>query len=311
MNKRYWALVAAAALILGGTARFHGSGRDISDFALPERTALGLSPEFYEFHPDEETLVQAALQLDSPLHPPITSYGLLPIYLARGIAEALAIAYDAELTDLRASPLRPPLFAAVRLFSAGLSILCLITLWVSARVHFGHSVAALATALLAAFPISIQLAHYYTVDGVLTLMIVIATVCFVSAIRIGRYDLYILSGICVGLTAAVRLNGLLLVPTLIVAHCAFSTDGSIKSWFKQAANPRLWCAGLAALVTIFLLQPYLILQPDLMARSESSNDFGFSALVARGEILRPWSLFDISTPPFAHYLARLIPLATG
>jgi tetratricopeptide (TPR) repeat protein len=310
-NKRHWALLAAAALILGAAARFNGIGRDLSDFVLPERAALGVAPEFYEFHPDEETLVHAALQLDSSVHPPITSYGLLPLYLVRGIFEVLSIAYDADATDLQASPLRSQLFAAVRLFSAALSILCLISLWLLARANFGHSIAALSTALLAAFPIAIQLAHYYTVDGIFTLLVVIATACLISAIRTSRYDRYVLTGICIGVAAAVRLNGLLLLPTMVAAHCAFSSDRSIKAWFNQAASPRLWCAGLATLATLLLLQPYLILQPELMMRSESSNDFGFSALVARGEILRPWSLIDISTPPYAHYLTRLIPLAAG
>ena len=313
MNRKpYWSLVAVAALILGVAARFHGIDRDRTDFLLPERAALGISQEFYEFHPDEETLVNAALQLETPLRPPTTSYGLLPIYVARGIVEALSMAYDADLSELRASPLRPHLFAAVRVFSAGFSILCLIGLWVLARAYFGSSVAALSTALLAAFPIAIQLAHYYTVDGVFTLMVVISTACFIKAIRSYRYDLYLLSGICIGLTAAVRLNGLLLVPTLVVAHYTFGTaERSLVSWLRQAAAPRLWCAGAAALATLLLLPPYLLVQPELMTRAESSNDFGFSALVAGGEILRPWTLFDISTPPFIHYLARLLPLATG
>ena len=136
--------------------------------------------------------------------------------------------------------------------------------------------------------------------------------CFINAIRSYRYDLYFLCGICIGLTAAVRLNGLLLLPTLFVAHCAVDpAEKSLISRLRQAADLRLWCAGVTAVATLLLLQPYLLVQPELMMRAESSNDFGFSALVAGGEILRPWSLFDISTPPFVHYLARLIPLATG
>ena len=311
-SKPYWSLVAVVALTLGGAARFNGIDRDRSDFVLPERAAPGVGEEFYEFHPDEETLVHAASQLETPLRPPTTSYGLLPIYLARGIVEALSMAYDVDLGELRASPIRPRLFMAVRFFSAGLSMLCLIGMWLLARAYFSSAVAALSTALLAAFPIAIQLAHYYTVDGVFTLLVVISTACFIKTLRTYRYDLYLLSGICVGLTAAVRLNGLLLFPTLIVAHCAFGTaERSLVSWLRQAAAPRLWCAGGAAAATLLLLQPYLLVQPELMMRAESSNDFGFSALVAAGEILRPWSLFDISTPPFIHYISSLIPLATG
>ena len=311
-RKTYWHLAAVVALILGGAARFHGIDRDRSDFLLPERAALGIGQEFYEFHPDEETLVDAALQLETPLRPPTTSYGMLPVYLARGVVEAVSMAHDVDLIELRSSPFRPHIFVAARLLSAGLSMLCLIVLWIVARAYFGSFVAALSTALLAAFPLAIQLAHYYTVDGVFTLMVVITTACFIKAIQTRRYDLYLLAGVCVGLTAAVRLNGLLLMPTLIVAHWGLgTTERSPESLLRQAANPRLWCTGAATLTTLLLLQPYLLFQPELIMRAESSDDFGFSALVASGEILRPWTLFDISTPPFVHYFTRLIPLATG
>ena len=60
--------LAAAALLFGSVTRFYGHGRDLSHFVLPERVAeYGIATDFYEFHPDEETLVRAALQLETPL----------------------------------------------------------------------------------------------------------------------------------------------------------------------------------------------------------------------------------------------------
>ncbi|MFL2541770.1 MAG: hypothetical protein ACJ0UT_07335 [Candidatus Latescibacterota bacterium] len=39
---------------------------------------------------------------------------------------------------------------------------------------------------------------------------------------------------------------------------------------------------MAALTTLLLLQPYLATQPEILLRTDFSNDFGYSYLVARG-----------------------------
>ena len=86
MSIRTWYWTATAlCLLLGVGLRFAGLTRGTSDFVLPEAQQQGVERAFYTFHPDEETLIRAALELDwqSPFDPPITSYGLLPLYLAR------------------------------------------------------------------------------------------------------------------------------------------------------------------------------------------------------------------------------------
>jgi hypothetical protein len=66
-----------------GGSQSHGSSRGASDF-VPTETG---TTAFYAFHPDEETLIRAALDLNlrSPLDPPLTAYGLLPMYMARAV----------------------------------------------------------------------------------------------------------------------------------------------------------------------------------------------------------------------------------
>ena len=70
----------------------------------------------------------------------------------------------------------------------------------------------------------------------------------------------------------------------------------------------MWFAGLAALVTLLLLQPYLVTQPEIMHRTGFSDDFGYSLQVARGEVLRPWSMVDMHTVSFLHYWTDMWPL---
>jgi hypothetical protein len=79
----------------------------------------------------------------------------------------------------------------------------------------------------------------------------------------------------------------------------------VGAGFKR---PDMW---LAALVTLLLLQPYLVTQPEIMQRTGFSDDFGYSLQVARGEVLRPWSMVDMHTVSFLHYWTDMWPQAVG
>ena len=68
---------------------------------------------------------------------------------------------------------------------------------------------------------------------------------------------------------------------------------------------------LAALAALLVLEPYLLTAPEVLQRNDFSDDFGYSVQVARGEILRPWSLADMHTVPFLHYWTQLWPQAVG
>lgn len=52
------AVCVAAAIALGCVLRFVGLTRGQSDFVLPEAAAAGRTEAFYNFHPDEETLLR-------------------------------------------------------------------------------------------------------------------------------------------------------------------------------------------------------------------------------------------------------------
>ena len=81
-NGLYWAGLAFC-LLLGAWLRLAGLERGISDFSPSDQF------EYYRFHPDEETVVRAALASVDPFDPPFTAYGLLPVYvLAHGIVDA-------------------------------------------------------------------------------------------------------------------------------------------------------------------------------------------------------------------------------
>ena len=139
-----------------------------------------------------------------------------------------------------------------------------------------------------------------------------------AAARSQRRSTYILCGVLIGLTAAVRLNGLSIWFLLLVAQVLSGLD-SAEGRFSprqllaslRAMGGGVWLAALAAAAVLILLQPYLVTAPTLLWQTQSTSDFGYSLRVATGEILRPWSLVDVHTIPYLHYWTHLWPLGVG
>jgi hypothetical protein len=88
-------------------AHWIGLTRGLSDYVPPG----GGSAAFYNFHPDEETLIRAALTLENPLKPPLTAYGALPVYLLK------AVLVGHEVADIDAATTAADIFYKVRLLA--------------------------------------------------------------------------------------------------------------------------------------------------------------------------------------------------
>ena len=81
IDRRIAIALVVVGVLLMAWVRFAGLTRGASDFTASETETTA----FYAFPPDEETLIRAALDLDCPLDPPLTAYGMLPMYLARAV----------------------------------------------------------------------------------------------------------------------------------------------------------------------------------------------------------------------------------
>ena len=77
LTSKHYLLAVALCLLLGAGLRIVGLERGASDLGP------GGAPAFHTFHPDEATLVRAALAPIDPFDPPFTAYGLLPVYVLR------------------------------------------------------------------------------------------------------------------------------------------------------------------------------------------------------------------------------------
>jgi len=305
-------LLLLACMVLAAWLRFDGLTRGTSDFVLPEQTQVGVETVFYNFHPDEETLVRAVLRLDNPLEPPLTAYGLLPMYLLRAVLEAACWGAGREGLDIDSLVDRPFIFTVARVTAALLSWVSVWLVWGLGRRFFCGPVALLAAYFMAVAPVAVQQAHFYTVDGVFTFCALVFFCVALSAVSTSHRGLYVLAGALVGATGAVRLNGLLLGLVLVAGHILVAAEGAHRPFVRRSLRrSELWLAGAAAVLVLIVLQPYLIVEPALLGRSAGTDDFAYSVEIARGGILRPWSLVDVHTMPYLHYWTHLWPLGVG
>jgi len=288
-------LLIVPFVVLAFYAHWVGLSRGLSDYVPPGREAAA----FYHFHPDEETLVRAALALENPLKPPLTAYGALPVYLLK------AVLLGHEGADLDAASTAAQIFRKARLLAVFVSFANLLLLYFLAVRLVGHTAALWAVLLLAFSPLAIQQAHFYTVDGVFTLLSLAMLWALLRAVRADSLRAYAPAAILVGCAGAVRLNGLLLGAILVAAYFFHVREVNLR----RLVLPVL--CGLLALVVLAILQPYLVADPSLLWRDHSHGDFAFSLGIAKGDVLQTWTLLDVHTIAYWHHLTALLPLAMG
>lgn len=276
-------------------AHWIGLTRGLSDYVPPG----GGSAAFYNFHPDEETLIRAALTLENPLKPPLTAYGALPVYLLK------AVLVGHEVVDIDAATTAADIFYKVRLLAVLVSLGNLCGLWCLGRLFAGREVVIVALLLMAFSPLAIQQAHFYTVDGVFTLLSLATLWAVLRASRADTLRAYMPAAILVGCIGAVRLNGLLLGAILVAAYFVHVREVNVRRLLLPAL------CGLLAAAVLAVLQPYLVADPSLLWRDRTHGDFAFSLGIAKGDVLQTWTLLDVHTIAYWHQLTKLLPLATG
>jgi tetratricopeptide (TPR) repeat protein len=301
---RYKVLLALI-LLLGGWLRFAGLTRGVSDFALPEQRAAGQEQAFYQFHPDEETLVQAASRAVDPFQPPFTAYGMLPLYLLRGVLKAGSWVLGWNVEDF--APRDPRLYLAARTVAALLSCAVLALTWGLGAHCFGQWAALGGIWVVALAPGAVQQAHFFIVDGLFAALSVAGLWAVLLAVERGRRGWYAAAGILTGALGGVRYNGLLLGLVLLAGHVAAGKGDRLRRLWSG----ELYLAGGLAVVVLLALHPFLLAEPGLLQRAQDNADFALSLRFARGEVLQPWTLVDVHTIPYWDHWFELWPWIAG
>jgi hypothetical protein len=284
----------------------------------------------YLFHPDERKilLVASGLRLpanvleffssDSPLNPKFFAYGSFPIYLLKMLS---VFAPPSSLVV----PWRED-FVAMAMLGRALSALfdlgTIALTFLLARRLYGATVGLLAAVCLALTVLHIQLAHFYAVDTLLT-MLVVATMYFAArfAQTRARRDAVAL-GIAFGLALATKISAAPLIVPIVVAVVTDDQRPKTEdrrpntgvSVIGQRSSVNWVCAILAqirnvrrelryilavALVAFIVTQPYALLDPI-----RYFGQIGTESLVARGWLDYPYTRQYADTLPYVYPIVQ-------
>jgi hypothetical protein len=295
MTRRRTHLLLLLVLVAGAALRFWHL-----DWGTDPATG-----RFQALHPDEAELLRASAALGDG-HPEITAYGPVALALPWITAPAVSLLTDAELFGPTEADRRST-FLWARGLSALAATLTILLTWALGRRLGGPTAGLLAAGFLAVAVLAIQQAHYYTVDGLVTLLTTAGLWLSVRGDRPGPRDLVEL-GLIAGLAAATRLNGGLLA--LPVALVALRPDEAVPFDARRAAR-RLLIAGAAALALFLGLQPHLLVDPATLLDPTRPGSAAASAAIATGEIRRIWTLYDSAQTPILFHLTSLLYHAIG
>ncbi len=259
---------------------------------------------YQSVHPDEATLLSAAGDLRHTLKPSITSYGALSLYLPWSATQPLAW-FGVEPFDFADDTSARWTVLLARSISAAAAVLSLWLTWALGLRLGGSRAGLLGAALLAVCVLPIQQAHFYTVDTAFTAATLAGLLAAVRLMSNRSVLAWVLAGLMVGATAALRINGLaLLVPVTVVGLMPLlhaRTPAIIRHTAGRGA-----IVGAAALLTLVMLQPYMILDPAHYFAYGGINNLRSVLTIAVGDMSRIWTLYDSAQTPVLFHLGSLL-----
>lgn len=144
------------------------------------------------------------------------------------------------------------------------------------RVHDSTAGALLAAALLAVCPLLVAQSHYLTVDSTLALMVTLSLWSGLYMMQDGRVRSYLLAGLVFGLTVTTKVNAVIIIASLGLAH-VLGTMQRRPGWLKWLlAQPALF--GVGGLVGLVIGYPGFVLD---------SRNFFTNFFMHAGKWVRP------------------------
>ena len=193
------------------------------------------------FHPDERQILMVAeglswprdpallLSPTSPLNPHFFAYGSFPIYLLRGFTALAQRGGWGWAVANRATLLG-------RLISALFDTFTVLATYLLGRKAFDRRTGLLAALLITFGVLHIQLSHFYTVDTLVTPLILLAVSKAVDVARRGQRRDGIWLGLLLGMALATKVSVLPLLVVALVAWLIFAWPGGINHSRAQNAG---------------------------------------------------------------------------
>jgi hypothetical protein len=263
------------------------------------------------FHPDERQILMVAsglswprdpwllLSPNSPLNPQFFAYGSLPIYLLRALTELAGRSGWGWAVANRSTLLG-------RVLSALFDTLTVLATYLLGRKVFNRRVGLLAALCVTFTVLHIQLAHFYTVDTLLTTLIVLTVNKAVDVARRGRRCDGAWLGVLLGMALATKVSVLPLIAVALVAWLAFAwPTGTHRSGIETSEKPAVRYT-LRSLLSVIDLRPAMRTL-WVQARGGILLTFGLAALCFA--LLQPYALIDAYS--FVTAIGREIAMAQG
>jgi hypothetical protein len=273
-------LALLIALALGAAMRFHGLMWDAP----------------YFFNPDENRLIGWAADLRYP-GSPNPGHGNASLYLLKW-ADFIGSVFWGQPTNVSAH-------LAARILTASVGSLGIFICYLVAKKACGKAVAILATAFTAFTVLHIQLSHFHPLDMTLIAFMLAALYFTLSVTKGGGYRAYIMAGICIGLSVATRINGVIVLFPLLVAHLvkggwpASPLLQSMASLIKRLFQKEFIVACICALGVFLVINPALVLDP-------SARSFFLWELMGAGGYFRPQRTLQFEGTTPLYYLTNLL-----
>ena len=271
------------------------------------------------FHPDERKILMVVERLawpesplalfssSSSLNPGFFAYGSLPLYLLRLGISLLAMRWP-EWTSISRY------YVLGRALSATFDTLTVWATYLLAKKVFDRRVAILAAAFMTFTVLHIQLAHFYTVDTLLTLLVVLSLSKAIDVLQRGRQREAASLGLCLGAALATKVS---VLPLFAVAMLAWT----LRCWESvprcpgrrehvvlalREAMPGMRMTLFAAVLCFLLLEPYALIDAYRFAVG-----IGQEIAMSQGWYDFPYTRQYIGTARYLYPLQQTVLFATG
>lgn len=242
--QRPW-IVLIAIMLVGFGFRFYGISWDRGYMFHPDERGIVMITERIRM-PQNKSEYNLLFKPESPLNPNFFSYGSFPLYLLR---------LSSYLISLISEPYGH--YAKMALVGRFLSVVFDLT--TTLGVYFmGRKLSGKRTALLSSFVyavavLPIQLSHFYTVDTLLTMFVVIDLFLIILYYEHPSDWTALMIGIVLGLGVATKFSAMTLFLPVGLAVCLPLLKSS-KAILRTANH--LGIIFLAALIAVAVVQPY-------------------------------------------------------
>jgi hypothetical protein len=282
-------LLLTAILIAAAALRLFGLNWDDGQWIHPDERQI----YFVVGGLDWPHSLAEALSPDSPLNPKFFAYGSLPIYLLKLVAALLAPLWPSLRHDSNLHLVGRPLAVLFDLGTIFLTYRLARILFPSPSSRQGLKKDALLSAAFVGLAVlHVQLARFYTVDPLLTLLVMLTLNLGADVAQGGGWRRRAALAIALGLTLATKVSA---VPLILVVPVALDVHRRThQARWSAVILQALSMLGLAALV-FFLAQPYALIDWRTFVDHTARE-----AQIARGTLATPYTLQYAGTTPFLY-----------